>query len=513
MKLLVLELVACCLIAWSSPTNSISVLLLNGMFPGHLFPLVSLGEELVSRGHTVSLCSTVLEGSSLLPSLPESVGVSFISAGYDMFSWSQYIETMKGMQHLSNFSLMNDVILSNEKAAIKIRKKLQSIGIEQFDIIVCDFSILPIGLYHAVLGWKVIVFSSFLPPFPAIRPSWPYPITFMGGQPEDMGFGGRMWSAVGTPLLLKRLAKLFKGAIEQDKEFSKVLSDVNLVGYPGVFVPHIVTSVIGIEAPTLLSPLRHYVGPVLRSSQSPLNDSLLDWLNRKQERSVLYISMGTTGDMSRSRAEMIVNAVLGTQYDAVWALRRDSMWTLDGLDIDSDRVIIRNWVSQQSLLQHRAIKACIVHCGLNSVQESLYNSLPVICLPSVFDQFQIGSAIEEREVGVSMYSFMDTVWGTNNFTLEDLVNAIRRITSNKYVANAQRLSKIYKFAGGARVAADLVEHYEDVGYDHLIPAFAKYRWSWVKYHNADVYALMLCVLTVFLWGCFKCCLCLGRCIQ
>ena len=509
MKLLVLELVVCILIAWSSPTKSISVLLLNGMFPGHLFPLVSLGEELVSRGHTVSLCSTVLEGSSLLPSLPESVGLTFISAGNDMFSWSSYIETMKEMQQV-NLSLMDHVTQSTLTAAIKIRKKLQSIGIEQFDIIVCDFSVNTAGIYHALLGRKVIVFSSFLPPFPAVRPSWPYPITVMGGQTEDMGFWGRMWSAIGTPFFLYMMSNLYKGI---DEEFTRVLSDVDLVDYPGVFVPHIVTSVIGIETPTLLTPLRHYVGPVLRSSQLPLDDSLLDWLNRKQEHSVLYISMGTTGDVSRSRAEIIVNAVLGTKYDAVWALRKDSVEALDGLDIDSHRFIVRNWVPQQSVLQHRAIKACIVHCGLNSVQESLYNSLPVICLPHLFDQFQVGSAIEEREVGVSMYSFIDVLRGTNNFTLEDLVNAIQIITSDKYVANAQRFSKIYKFAGGARAAADLVEYYEDIGYDHLIPAFAKYRWSWVQYYNADVYALMLCALAVLVCGCCKCCACLGRRIQ
>ena len=115
--------------------------------------------------------------------------------------------------------------------------------------------------------------------------------------------------------------------------------------------------------------------------------------------------MGTTGDVSRSMAEVIVKAVLETDYDVVWALRKDSARVLDGLDFDKDRFLIRNWVSQQSLLQHRAIKACIVHCGLNSVQESLYNALPLICLPSVFDQFQVGSALEEREVGISLLLF------------------------------------------------------------------------------------------------------------
>ena len=37
-------------------TRPLSVLLLNGLYLGHFFPLVSLGEELVRRGHNVNLC-------------------------------------------------------------------------------------------------------------------------------------------------------------------------------------------------------------------------------------------------------------------------------------------------------------------------------------------------------------------------------------------------------------------------------------------------------------------------
>ncbi len=499
--------VLCVLTVCISSVHSISVLLLNGMFPGHLFPLVSLGEELVSRGHTVSLCSTVLDGSTFLPSVPESVGVTFISAGNDFFSWDQYVETMKGLQRFNDSSLMNKVTMSSKGAAIKIRKKLELIGVDQFDIIVCDFSVLNTGVYHAVLGRRVIAFSSFLPVFPPVQPSWPFPLTILGGQPEDMGFLGRMWSAIGTPLMSFYMASLFNSALVRDEEFEKVLSNVNLIGYPGIFIPHIITSVIGIDSPTLLTSLRHYVGPVLRSSQVPLHESIVEWLNSKADRSVLYISMGTTGDISKDMAQVIVNAVLKTDYDVLWALRNDSAQILDGLDIDKKRFMIRNWVSQQTLLQHRAVKACIVHCGLNGVQESLYNALPVICLPSFFDQFQVGSAIEEREVGISMYSFIDVLRGTKDFTDQDLTNAIQTITSEKYIANAKKISNICKFAGGARAAADLVEHYSDVGYNHLIPAFAKYEWSWVQYYNVDVYALIMGVGVVFLFACYKCCIC------
>ena len=59
-------------------------------------------------------------------------------------------------------------------------------------------------------------------------------------------------------------------------------------------------------------------------------------------------------------------------------------------------------------------------------------------------------------------------------------------------------------------AADLVEHYYDVGYDHLIPAYAKYNWSWVQYYNVDVHAVVLLTLIVSGYLVVKLCQCVCR---
>ena len=60
-------------------------------------------------------------------------------------------------------------------------------------------------------------------------------------------------------------------------------------------------------------------------------------------------------------------------------------------------------------------------------------------------------------------------------------------------------------AGGVERAADLVEFYEDVGYSHLVPAYAKYQWSVVQYYNADVYAFMVLVLVITVMCLKTCC--------
>ena len=45
-------------------------------------------------------------------------------------------------------------------------------------------------------------------------------------------------------------------------------------------------------------------------------------------------------------------------------------------------------------------------------------------------------------------------------------------------------------------AADLLEFYSEVGYEHLIPSYVKYNWSWVEYYNVDIYILMALIVSV-----------------
>ena len=80
----------------------LSILLATGFWPGHLYPITALGKELVKRGHNVTLCATVMEGSDLLPALPHSYGINFISAGPDNLTEKSYREVMKGLQNLTH---------------------------------------------------------------------------------------------------------------------------------------------------------------------------------------------------------------------------------------------------------------------------------------------------------------------------------------------------------------------------------------------------------------------------
>lgn len=65
-------------------------------------------------------------------------------------------------------------------------------------------------------------------------------------------------------------------------------------------------------------------------------------------------------------------------------------------------VIVRSWFPQQSILQHSNVKCCIVHGGVNSVQESIYHSKPIIVIPFYFDQFINARWAHESGYGIEL---------------------------------------------------------------------------------------------------------------
>ena len=219
------------------------------------------------------------------------------------------------------------------------------------------------------------------------------------------------------------------------------------------------------------------------------------------------MSMGTTGLLSVETATAIFEGVMATPYRAVWAMKKKNRKLLGEVDFEAyqDRLYLAEWVPQQTVLQHRAILMTILHCGLNGVQESLYNSLPVICVPHMYDQFEVGTKLTSAGAGISLVTFGDSLRGNRAIKPETITDSIHRIVSDNYAENASRISRMYKFAGGAKRAADLVEFYEDVGYEHLVPSFVKYKWSWVQYYNVDVWFVMVVTCGVLGWLVWKYC--------
>ena len=103
-----------------------------------------------------------------------------------------------------------------------------------------------------------------------------------------------------------------------------------------MYLPHLVPSVIGFQFPMTLSPLTSYVAPIISSNPPPLSqDSELEiWMNSRQEKSVVYLSMGSIFPLNKENAKSLVDGVMKTKYYLLWSLRKSNRDVLDGLKFD-----------------------------------------------------------------------------------------------------------------------------------------------------------------------------------
>ncbi|KAF9596162.1 hypothetical protein IFM89_007480 [Coptis chinensis] len=118
------------------------------------------------------------------------------------------------------------------------------------------------------------------------------------------------------------------------------------------------------------------------------------WLDTKPHGSVLYVSFGSYAHVSKQDIAEIANGLLLSKVNFVWVLRPDivSSDDTDPLPVGfskecSNRGMILPWCRQIEVLSHQAIGGFLTHCGWNSILESIWCGIPMLCFPLLTDQF------------------------------------------------------------------------------------------------------------------------------
>ncbi|GMN39189.1 hypothetical protein TIFTF001_008411 [Ficus carica] len=117
------------------------------------------------------------------------------------------------------------------------------------------------------------------------------------------------------------------------------------------------------------------------------------WLNSKHHGSVLYISFGTFALCSKNDIEEIAMGLLLSEVNFIWAMRPnivryDEDYTLPVrfLDEMKGRGLIVTWTNQIEVISHPSIGGFLTHCGWNSILESIWCGVPLLCFPLFTDQ-------------------------------------------------------------------------------------------------------------------------------
>ncbi|XP_044448100.1 UDP-glycosyltransferase 86A1 isoform X2 [Triticum aestivum] len=130
------------------------------------------------------------------------------------------------------------------------------------------------------------------------------------------------------------------------------------------------------------------------------------WLDAQPPGSVLYISFGSYAHVTKQELHEIAGGVLASGARFLWVMRPDIV-SSDDLDplpegfASAGRGLVVPWCCQVEVLSHAALGGFLTHCGWNSVLESVWAGVPMLCFPLLTDQFTNRRlVVREWRVGV-----------------------------------------------------------------------------------------------------------------
>jgi hypothetical protein len=149
-----------------------------------------------------------------------------------------------------------------------------------------------------------------------------------------------------------------------------------------------------------------------------VDSELLNWLNSKENDSVLYVSFGSLTRLSHAQIVEIAHGLENSSHNFIWVVRK-----IDGVEDDflkdfeqrmkesKKGYIIWNWAPQLLILNHTATGGIVTHCGWNSILESLNAGLPMIAWPMFAEQFYNEKLlVDVLKIGVSVGSKVNKFW-------------------------------------------------------------------------------------------------------
>ncbi|KAL0329907.1 UNVERIFIED_CONTAM: 7-deoxyloganetin glucosyltransferase [Sesamum radiatum] len=157
------------------------------------------------------------------------------------------------------------------------------------------------------------------------------------------------------------------------------------------------------------------------------DDECMEWLNSKEQNSVIYVNFGSIAVLTPSQIQELALGLAESKKNFLWILRPDLIKGNSGIlppDFTAetkDRGLILSWCRQEKVLNHPSVGGFLTHCGWNSVVEGITAGVPFLCLPQATDQpansrsicsewgigLEISKNFKKEEVGVAVRELLD----------------------------------------------------------------------------------------------------------
>lgn len=129
-----------------------------------------------------------------------------------------------------------------------------------------------------------------------------------------------------------------------------------------------------------------------------------EWLNSKPHGSVLYISFGSIVTSSKEETEEVFHGLLRSEVSFIWVIKTAENVLPSGFeDAMGDQGLIFPWCDQNRVLSSPAVGGFLTHCGWNSILESIWHCVPMICHPCLVDQpTNRKLVVDDWKIGISL---------------------------------------------------------------------------------------------------------------
>ncbi|CAA7042109.1 unnamed protein product [Microthlaspi erraticum] len=134
-----------------------------------------------------------------------------------------------------------------------------------------------------------------------------------------------------------------------------------------------------------------------RGNKSDIDQSeCLNWLDSKEEGSVLYVCLGSICNLPLSQLKELGLGLEESQRPFVWVIRgwqkysELCKWISESgfkERIKERGLLIRGWSPQMLILSHPSVGGFLTHCGWNSTLEGITSAVPLLTWPLFADQF------------------------------------------------------------------------------------------------------------------------------
>ena len=177
-----------------------------------------------------------------------------------------------------------------------------------------------------------------------------------------------------------------------------------------------------------------FVGPSIRSATEVID---------KRRDKLIYISMGTVNNDMMLFYKACISALANSAYQVIMSV--GNLVNIEEFGALPENISVYSYVDQIAVLEKADV--FISHCGMNSVNESLYFEVPLVMFPQTSEQKGVAERVSQLGAGIKL----------DKSDEKSIISAINTILSNGvYKHNAKKIAEGFKNSSGAKGAADKI---------------------------------------------------------